>query len=94
MKPKNHVSVHVFIYGYIQGVSFRANAWREAKKHGLVGWIRNLKDRRVEAIFQGEEDNVNEVVNWCRTGPPAAKVEKVDVAYEAGTEVFKRFDIR
>ncbi len=94
MKPKNHVSAHVFVYGYIQGVSFRANAWREAKKHGVTGWIRNLRDGRVEAVFQGEEDKIKEVIEWCRRGPPAAKVEKLDVSYEAGAEVFTRFDIR
>ncbi len=94
MKTNAHITAHIFIYGYVQGVSFRANLWREAKKHGIFGWVRNLKDGRMEAVFQGETDKVNEVVKWCRTGPPAAKVEKVDAEYVEGPETFTRFDIR
>lgn len=94
MKPKTHVSAHIFIHGHVQGVSFRANLWREAKKHGITGWVRNLKDGRMEAVLQGEEDKVEEVIKWCRRGPPAAKVEKVEVAYEEGPENHTRFDIR
>ena len=94
MKSQPHTTAHVFIRGHVQGVSFRANLWREAKKNGLNGWVRNLKDGGVEAILQGEPDKVNEVIRWCHDGPPAAKVEAVDVSYESFHEVMTHFHIR
>jgi acylphosphatase len=60
----------------------------------LMGWVRNLKDGSVEAVLQGEGDKVNEVIKWCQTGPAAAKVAKVDVAYESGHERITHFFIR
>ncbi|MFZ2456343.1 MAG: acylphosphatase [Candidatus Altiarchaeia archaeon] len=94
MKTNTGVTAHIFIRGHVQGVSFRANLWREAKKHNLMGWVRNLKDGSVEAVLQGEAGGVNEVIKWCHTGPAAAKVEKVDVAYESPQEKFTHFFIR
>jgi acylphosphatase len=94
MKNQPHATAHVFIEGHVQGVSFRANLWREAKKNNVTGWVRNLKDCRVEAVLQGDPDKVNEVVKWCHTGPAAAKVERVDVAYESSYEVLTHFHIR
>jgi acylphosphatase len=94
METKFQATAHIVIQGHVQGVSFRANLWREAKKHMLMGWVRNLKDGSVEAVLQGEPDKVNEVIKWCHTGPAAAKVEKVDVSYESGAERFTHFFIR
>ncbi len=94
MKNQSHTTAHVFVRGHVQGVSFRAHIWREAKKHGLTGWVRNLQDGTVEAILQGDQDKVNEVVKWCHQGPPAAKVEGVDVSYESGSEEMTHFHIR
>jgi acylphosphatase len=86
-------AVHVFIRGHVQGVSFRANAWREAKRLGLAGWIKNLQDGSVEAFFEGEEDHLKEMIQWCRTGPKAARVERVDTTFQAPTGM-TRFEIR
>jgi acylphosphatase len=94
MKNPAETTAHIFIYGHVQGVSFRANLWREAKKHMLMGWVRNLKDGSVEAVLQGDQDKVNEAVKWCHTGPAAAKVEKVEVSYESGREKLTQFFIR
>ena len=86
-------AVHVFIRGHVQGVSFRANAWREAKRFGLAGWIKNLKNGTVEAFFEGEEDHLKEMIRWCHTGPKAARVEAVDTSFQAPTGM-TRFEIR
>ena len=86
--------IHVFISGYVQGVSFRANLWREANKHHLTGWVRNTRDGRVEAVLEGEDKNLEDVLNWCRTGPKAAKVENVEVFGETGNDKFTRFEVR
>jgi len=94
MKNTLHTTAHIYVSGHVQGVSFRANLWREAKKNNLTGWVRNLKDGRVEAILQGDPDRVNETIKWCRRGPPAAKVEGVDVAYEPDMETYTHFRIQ
>ncbi len=76
------VRVHVFISGRVQGVFFRSETEREARTHGVKGWIRNLPDGRVEAIFEGNTGNVNKLVEFCRRGPPAARVTKIVVVQE------------
>ena len=86
--------VHVFISGHVQGVSFRANLWREANKHKVFGWVRNTKDNKVEAVFEGEDKNVEEVVKWCHSGPKAAKIENVELFSEPDTEKLIRFEVR
>lgn len=94
MKNPPHTTAHVFIRGHVQGVSFRANLWREAKKNGLTGWVRNNKDGSVEAVLQGDPDKVNETIKWAHRGPPAAKVESVDVSYESGSRAYDHFHIQ
>ena len=84
---------HVFISGRVQGVNFRWFTQRKAQELGLTGWVRNLWDGRVEAIFEGDEKAVQEAVRWCHTGEPPARVENVDVNYEKPTGEFKRFRI-
>ena len=74
--------VHVFISGRVQGVWFRAHTREKAEELGLSGWVRNLHDGRVEAVFEGEDKEVDEMVKWCHRGPPLSRVEKVDVEYE------------
>jgi len=73
---------HVFISGRVQGVWFRAHTREKAEELGLSGWVRNLHDGRVEAVFEGEDKEVDEMVKWCHRGPPLSRVEKVDVEYE------------
>lgn len=76
------VRAHVFVSGTVQGVYFRANTRETARNKGVDGWVKNLEDGRVEAVFEGEPDAVEEMVEWCRTGSPAATVEDVEVEYE------------
>jgi len=74
---------HVFVSGTVQGVFFRATTEEEAEARGVDGWVRNLADGRVEAVFEGPEAPVEELVEFCHEGSPAATVESVDVSWEA-----------
>lgn len=85
----------VRVYGLVQGVFFRSHTAREARRLGLTGWVRNMEDGSVEAIFEGEEYSVERMISWCRRGPPAARVEKIEVKRENADErEFVDFEIR
>ncbi|WP_247729338.1 acylphosphatase [Halovivax limisalsi] len=73
---------HVFVSGTVQGVYYRANTRDTAREAGVDGWVKNLDDGRVEAVFEGPESAVEEVIEWCHEGSPAAEVEDVDVEDE------------
>ncbi|ELY87063.1 acylphosphatase [Natrinema altunense] len=73
---------HVFVSGTVQGVYYRANTRDTAEEMGVDGWVKNLDDGRVEAVFEGSKDAVEGMVEWCYTGSPAADVEDVTVEYE------------
>lgn len=73
---------HVWVSGQVQGVWFRDTCAEEAKRLGLSGWVRNLPDMRVEAVFEGDEHAVDTAVAWCKVGPPHAHVTGVDVRDE------------
>jgi acylphosphatase len=87
----DRVRAHVFVAGHVQGVYYRASTRDAAREHDLDGWVRNLDDGRVEAVFEGPRATVEELVEWCRTGSPAATVEDVAVEYEPpeGIEGFR-----
>ena len=72
---------HVFVSGKVQGVYYRANTRDTATELGVDGWVQNLSDGRVEAVFEGPESAVEEMVEWCHTGSPAADVDDVDAEY-------------
>ena len=74
--------VHVVIEGRVQGVFFRASTRDEARARGLKGWVRNLPDGRVEALFEGDRQIVESMVAWCRKGPPYADVDNVEINWE------------
>ena len=88
------IRVRLFISGTVQGVSYRASTQEQARKRGIIGWVRNLEDGRVEALAQGSKTPVEELVAWCRRGPPAAKVEKVALSFEHVGDEFEAFDVR
>ena len=73
---------HLFIDGRVQGVFFRAETQRAAKALKLTGWVRNLEDGGVEVLIEGEDAPVDKMIAWCKTGPPAARVDRVDVIEE------------
>jgi len=84
---------HVYISGWVQGVFFRWNTKELANKLGLNGWVRNLADGRVEAVFEGDKIGVEQIIQWCRTGPPGASVSKIEVDWEHPRDEFKGFRI-
>ena len=76
------VRAHVYVSGLVQGVSFRWYAIQQARRRGVAGWVRNLPDGRVEAVFEGADADVKALVDWCREGPPSARVSGVEVVSE------------
>ena len=74
--------VHVFVTGTVQGVFFRATTREEARERGVDGWVRNLEDGRVEAVFEGPPDAVEAMIAFCHEGSDAARVEDVAVDEE------------
>ncbi|KAB2961765.1 MAG: acylphosphatase [Candidatus Methylomirabilis oxygeniifera] len=81
MTEHKHVRAHVLISGRVQGVCFRAYTVDEATAAGLIGWVRNTPDGRVEAAFEGEQLAVEAMIAWCRNGPPVARVSNVEVVW-------------
>jgi acylphosphatase len=86
------IRTHVFVSGRVQGVGYRAATWDMARLLKLNGWVRNLRDGRVEAVFEGPRSKVEEMVGWCHQGPPAAVVDEVIVEYET-IEGLKGFEV-
>jgi acylphosphatase len=84
----------LFISGRVQGVNFRYYTQRKAQQWRLTGWVRNLWDGRVEAVFEGSEEAVHKAVSWCHVGPPLAEVDAVDVSYAPASGEFTAFRIR
>ena len=78
----DRIRAHVFVSGRVQGVFYRATTRETAGEHGVDGWVRNLDDGRVEAVFEGSREAVETMVEWCETGSPAASVDDVKVTYE------------
>ena len=74
--------VHVLIEGRVQGVFFRAYTRDQARARGLKGWVRNLPDGRVEALFEGDQTALHGMLAWCRQGPSYAYVDKVEIDWQ------------
>lgn len=73
------VAIRVYISGKVQGVYFRAYTKGMADQLGLNGWVRNLQDGRVEALFQGSAGHITKILGWCRQGSPNSKVDSLQV---------------
>lgn len=86
------IRAHIFVSGRVQGVGYRASTWDMAQLLKLNGWVRNLRDGRVEAVFEGTPAQVEEIIRWCHQGPPAAVVQEITVAYEP-PEGMKGFEV-
>lgn len=86
--------IHVFYSGRVQGVGFRFTAETTAVALHLTGWVRNLRDGRVEVVVEGEEPKLHEFLQHMRTGPMANFIRRADVAWERATGEFGDFDIR
>lgn len=91
---KNAARARVEIRGRVQGVFFRAFTRDVGARLGLAGWVRNLPGGSVEAVFEGERPAVEEAIRLCRGGPPASRVDHLDVLWEEYTGEFGDFTIR
>jgi len=89
----NIVRAHVFIEGRVQAVSYRYWTLRQAQGLQLTGWVKNLTDGRVEAVFEGPKTMVSEMIKKCKSGPMLAGVKHIDVSWEKATGEFKGFEI-
>jgi acylphosphatase len=87
------VRAHIFVSGYVQGVFYRSTAKRIAERLGIKGWVKNLTDGRVEAVFEGPKEDVLEMIEWCKKGPLDADVESVELSWEKNGEGFVDFEI-
>lgn len=87
------IRAYVRVYGFVQGVFFRAHTRRMAKSLGLKGYVRNMDDGSVEAVFEGEKEKVMEAVKWCHHGPPHAIVVKVDIKWDEYKGEYSDFHI-
>ena len=90
---ENKTRAHVIIRGRVQGVFFRMETKRAADGFGVFGWVKNLLDGNVEAVFEGDRDQVDAVLDWCREGPLRAEVSEVNVDWEDYTGEFSGFAI-
>ena len=86
-------TVHILIEGRVQGVGFRAWVEMTARGLGLDGWVRNRRDGGVEAVLSGPGTSVDDMIARCRTGPPAARVDRLEIVGE-GVGVFSGFEVR
>ena len=92
-KMNKKIRTHIFVFGRVQGIGYRDGVRRKARKLGIFGWVKNLEDGRVEAVFEGEEDKIREIVEWARKGPFLAKVKNIDIVSEDFSGEFNDFKI-
>ena len=94
--PENNkkIRARVRIAGKVQGVYFRQNTRIVANRHRVTGWVKNLKDGRVEAVLEGNEMGVSEVIEWFSAGPPKAIVDDVQIKYEPYIGEFQEFKVK
>jgi acylphosphatase len=85
---------HVRILGRVQGVGFRYATADEARRHRLAGWVRNVDSGSVEAVFEGPRAAIEQIVGWCKDGPPGSYVRDVQVIWDEPREHLSTFDIR
>ena len=89
----SHKRIHLFISGRVQGVFFRMETLRAAQRIGVFGWVRNMRDGRVEAVIEGLADQVAEMVQWCHKGPVMAQVTDVEMEEEGYNGEYNSFII-
>lgn len=85
--------VRLFVTGKVQGVFFRQTLKVMAKKNDVFGWVKNLKDGRVEAVLEGESQNIDRLIAWTHGGPANARVENVEIRNEKFIEEFSKFGV-
>ena len=90
----NSKRVHLLIKGRVQGVYFRQTMMENAQKNNVLGWVQNLPDNRVEAILEGDNSNVDAVIEWAHFGPAGAVVDELKISEEKYIGEFSDFEIR
>ncbi len=85
---------HVLVSGMVQGVFFRYHTRELAQRLGLRGWVRNMPDDRVEAVFEGEKEAVERMLEFCRRGPSGARVSDIETKWEQPGGEFSSFEVR
>jgi acylphosphatase len=90
---ENNIRVRLILEGRVQGVWFRESTRREASRLGVVGWVKNRSDGKVEVVAEGSKEAVRNLVNWCHHGPATAKVNRVRETEEVWRGEFASFDI-
>ena len=88
-----NICAHVYVSGDVQGVGFRYSAIRQAKNLGVTGWVRNLRDGRLEVLIEGEESDVHQMIAWCRHGPRGAEVMDIQTDIRPYTASFQDFEV-
>jgi acylphosphatase len=87
------VRARVIIEGRVQGVFFRHHTQEMAFRLGVNGWVKNRRDGRVEALFEGDRERVDQIIRWCRSGPSEARVTGVHVNWEVYTGECEDFSV-
>ena len=87
------IRAHIFVSGKVQGVFFRQKTKQKAENLGVKGWIKNLDDGKVEAVFEGEDEEVNTLVDFCKKGPKGAIVTGFKLDWEDFSGVFDTFEV-
>ena len=86
--------VRIIVSGLVQGVCFRYGLRREAENLQLTGWVRNCRDGTVEAVAEGEKENLRKLITWCHQGPPGAAVRDVTLEWQEYRDEFSSFSIK
>ena len=86
--------IHIFVTGRVQGVFFRQSTKVMAIKNNVKGWVRNLDDGRVEIVGEGEIHDIENLTQWCKTGPANSRVDEFELSEENVTEEFENFEVR
>ena len=89
----NLVRAHAIITGRVQGVCFRMETCRAVEHLKVSGWVRNKRDGSVEAVFEGEQEDVNAALNWCQQGPPISRVDDIQVSWQEYIGEFVGFSV-
>ena len=90
----SNARIQLIVNGRVQGVYFRASTVQQARRLGLTGWVMNRRDGAVEIVAEGRSDRLEELIAWCRQGPPGARVDEVDLQRQDFRGEFSEFRIR
>lgn len=85
--------VEILVSGMVQGVFFRVTTQQKARELDVTGWVRNEPDGSVKILAQGEENSLQKLIDWCKTGSPFTKIDNVNIKRKKKRETFKNFEI-